>query len=171
MKKAMLVFIAAVLFVSGCGNSKKDGAKSAASYDDLIKPASLAGGTVEIKETMFITQINDINLNWKSYLGKPIKLEGMFRHLSWNGNDSYHVYRRTPGCCGDDGEIGFELSWQKDYEGSQTGPDEHVYPAKDDWVEVQGVLGKYEKSGFPFLYLALSEINVLDKRGLEFVAR
>ena len=171
MKKAMLFLIALVLIFSGCGKEKKGGEKSSVNYDDLIKPASLSTGPVEIKETMFITQINDVNLNYKSYLGKPVKLEGLFKHLHWNEKDSYFVYRRTPGCCGDDGEIGFELSWDENYQGSQTGPDDHIYPGRDDWVEVQGTLRNYEKSGFSFLYLALSEINVMDVRGAEFVTR
>ena len=44
-------------------------------------------GIVEIRENMFITQIDEINLNYRDYLGKTIKLEGFFRHNFWEDNN------------------------------------------------------------------------------------
>jgi hypothetical protein len=43
------------------------------------------------------------------------------------------------------------------------------YPKVDDWVVAQGVLKEYDEYGFPFLYLALSDLEVLDERGEAFV--
>jgi len=45
------------------------------------------------------------------------------------------------------------------------------YPKRNDWVEVQGVLSEYEESGTNFLYLAITDLNVLEKRGAEFVTQ
>ncbi|MDR0455596.1 MAG: hypothetical protein LBH20_02800, partial [Treponema sp.] len=54
-------------------------------------------GVVEIGEKMFIAQVNDIYLNAKDYMGKTIKLEGMFKC-----EDPYNFVVRYGfgGCCG-----------------------------------------------------------------------
>ena len=160
----------AAIFLS-CGNGKANEVTAGANSGAAVKTVSQAPGIVDVRENMFLTQLNDINLNYRTYLGKTVKIQGMFKHLHWDGKDYYFVYRRTPGCCGDDGEVGFELSWNQDYQGSSTGPDGNTYPGTNDWVEARGVLRSYEKSGYPFLYLALAELNVLEERGAEFVNR
>ncbi|MDR0451936.1 MAG: hypothetical protein LBH15_02720, partial [Treponema sp.] len=71
------------------------------------------------------------------------------------------VLRYGPGCCGFDGNAGFEVAWD------EAGP----YPAEDDWVEAVGVLTSYEEDGYPYLYLALSSLQVLNERGAEFVTQ
>jgi hypothetical protein len=73
------------------------------------------------------------------------------------------VIRYGPGCCGYDGNAGFEVAWDNQ--------DAAAYPNVDDWVAVSGVLQTYEEDGYPYLYLALSSLNVLDNRGAEFVAQ
>ena len=175
MKKAVLVLLVFTVMVSGCGKKKKNEAEIKADFNALIKTApqmpSSSSNSIDVRENMYITQLNDIGLNSKSYLGKTVKIQGMFKRTHWEGKNHSFVYRRTPGCCGDDGEAGFEISWDQDYQGDDVGPDDHVYPDRDEWVEVQGVLKSYEKLGYPFLYLALSEMNVLDQRGAEFVSR
>ena len=174
MKKNILILLVFAAILLGCGNDKKNAAGVKENPNTQVKSAPQAtgsSGAIDVKENMFITQLNDINLNYKKYLGRTVKIQGMFKKLHWDGKNSYFVSRRTPGCCGDDGEIGFELSWNKDYQGSIAGPDGKTYPNANDWVEVSGELKSYEKSGFPFLYLALAELNVLGERGAEFVSR
>ena len=168
MKKAVLVSIAAILLVSGCGNGKKE---VTTNVNKEVSRPSASSGIVELRENMFITQFNDINLNQKDYLGKTIKLEGMFKKLSWNDNTYSFVYRRAPGCCGDDGEVGFEVSWDENYAGISQGDDGRTYPVLNEWVEATGTLKSYNNSGYPFLFIALSDLNVLEKRGAEFVSR
>ena len=174
MKKTAMILAVFVFLIAGCGNSKNGNSEGAS---DLLKVSSgsaagTSGGAVyEIKENMFITQINDILLNHKDYLGKTIKLEGIFVPFEWEGNYNYYVIRGAPGCCGDDGEIGFEVSWLPSHNGSDDGANRELYPQRNDWVEAQGKLGMYERSDMSFLYIALSEINVLEKRGAEFVTR
>jgi hypothetical protein len=44
------------------------------------------------------------------------------------------------------------------------------YPAEDSWVEATGVLKLHsEDSNSQYLYLDLASLNILDKRGMEFV--
>jgi uncharacterized membrane protein YcgQ (UPF0703/DUF1980 family) len=114
---------------------------------------------IEIKEKLFIAQTNDIYLNPEDYLGKGIKLEGLFKREGYTGTEYCFVIRYGPGCCGVDGNAGFEVAWDGRGE----------YPQVDDWVEATGVLKTYDEDGYPYLYIALSSLNVLETRGAEFV--
>ena len=167
MKKIIFVLLIAALFITGCGEKKNTTQAELAEEDTSIPD----GVDVVIGEKFFMTQIYDIAVNYKDYLGKSIKIEGLFKCRQWDGKTAYYVYRNTPGCCGNDGEIGYELSWDQDYQGGAivSGSEQETYPNPNDWVEVRGVLKRYEKSGFPALYLALSELTVKDKRGKEFI--
>ena len=120
-----------------------------------------AGDVVEIREKMFIAQTNDIYLNAEDYLGKTIRYEGIFDVDFWAemGTTYYYVIRYGPGCCGDDGDAGFEVRW------------EGAYPEQNDWVEAVGVLEAYEEDGYQYLRLALSSLTVLPTRGAEFVSQ
>lgn len=129
---------------------------------DEIEAAKDSGDIIQIKEKMFVTQMNDIYINTEDYLGKSIEYEGMFKSVYYEAEDiTYHmVIRYGPGCCGYDGESGLEVIWEDE---SKT------YPNVDDWVRVQGVLEQYEENGYNYLRLRLNEIEVLDVRGAEYV--
>jgi uncharacterized membrane protein YcgQ (UPF0703/DUF1980 family) len=122
-------------------------------------------GIVEIKEKMFIAQTNDVYLNADEYLGRTIKLEGLFKYEQYAGIDTAYcfVLRYGPGCCGNDGNAGFEVAW----DGDAPPP----YPEADAWVEAAGTLASYEEDGYPYLYISLSSLNVLEKRGAEYVTQ
>jgi len=117
---------------------------------------------LEIREKMFLTQMNDIYVNIEEYIGKSIKIEGMFMASYYEPTDAmfYMVMRYGPGCCGNDGIVGFEVAF-----------DELVIktPETNDWVEAVGVLEWYEEFEQMYLRLALSSLRVLDTRGLETV--
>jgi uncharacterized membrane protein YcgQ (UPF0703/DUF1980 family) len=122
-------------------------------------------GFLEIKEKMFIAQINDIYLNPEDYIGKTLKLEGIFQvqqAYTINGNPYYFVIRYGPGCCGSDGNAGFEVMWENG---------EGIYPQENDWVEAVGVLKYYEEDEYPYLCISLSGLKALEKRGAEFVTQ
>lgn len=121
-------------------------------------------GLVEIREKMFIAQTNDVYLNPEEYLGKTIKLEGIFQVQSYADTESpyYFVIRYGPGCCGTDGNAGFEVMWDQV---------DAVYPAENDWVEAIGVLGAYEEDGYPYICINLASLKVLENRGQEFVTQ
>ncbi len=117
---------------------------------------------IEIGDKFFITQVNDIYLNADDYLGKTIKLEGVFKQST--GEEPYcFVIRYGPGCCGNDGLVGFEVAWDKEKD--------QTYPADDSWVEAEGVLKSYEEEGYQLSYIDLTSLNVLAKRGAETVTQ
>jgi len=151
MKKTALASILFMFFFTGCIDNSND------------------SGIVEVRENMFVTQVINIFINQNEYLGKTIRLEGLFRHNHWDGNDFYFVFRNGPTCCGEDGQVGFEVSWDPDY--FESDDEQRSYPNTNDWVQAIGELRAYDSFGMTFLYLALSELNVLEKRGAEFVFR
>ncbi|MDR2758149.1 MAG: hypothetical protein LBB78_02075 [Spirochaetaceae bacterium] len=120
-------------------------------------------GIIEIKEKMFIAQTNDVYLNPEDYLGKTIKLEGLFKSEIGYENTYCFVIRYGPGCCGYDGNAGFEVVWDD--------PDKRKYPDEDAWVEAVGNLQSYDEDGYPYLYLALTSLTVKKTRGSEFVTQ
>ncbi|MDR2400505.1 MAG: hypothetical protein LBD73_02505 [Deferribacteraceae bacterium] len=117
---------------------------------------------VEIKERYFMAQCYDIMLNPEEYKNKLIKIQGIYFE-----EDGYKgIYRRTPGCCGDDGSIGFRI----EFEGAS--------PKADDWIEVIGSVEIAEYSAYEdiyikaeneYIYLKAEKITILEKRGREFV--
>jgi uncharacterized membrane protein YcgQ (UPF0703/DUF1980 family) len=134
-----------------------------------------AGELIEIREKMFIAQINDIYLNPEDYLGKTLVYEGLFDSYLYpeTGVTYRYVIRYGPGCCGTDGNAGFEVSWD-DAPPAQSGDPAkgltlRKYPKKNDWVEVRGVLKAYDEDGFEYLHIVLSSLKVLDVRGAEYV--
>jgi uncharacterized membrane protein YcgQ (UPF0703/DUF1980 family) len=176
MKKFFLLF--AVCVFADCARSNSvseqksaDQARIVSAPDSVSSPLPVKSGvegkkegkTVEIKEKMFIAQTNDVYLNAEDYLGRTIKLEGLFKSERYEEKPICFVVRYAPGCCGNDGSAGFEVAW--DAQEAET------YPAEDDWVEAVGTLKTYETDGFPYVYIALSSLKVLDKRGEEFVTQ
>jgi hypothetical protein len=133
--------------------------------DPEARPARTPPGElVEIGEKLFIAQTNDVYLNPDEYLGKTIRLQGLFKQMRYEGGGGYcFVLRYGPGCCGNDGSAGFEVSWDRE------DPDPPPYPNEDDWVEAEGVLGYYREDDYPYLYLDLLSLTVKETRGAEFV--
>ena len=117
------------------------------------------GELLEIKEKMFLTQINDIYFNFERYKEKTIVVEGMFTYLVSYLDDSEFpaVYRRGPGCCGNDGWGGFMLDWKG------------TYPEKEAWIKVVGKPIIKDYKGYQDLYLKVLSLEVKNERGLEFV--
>ncbi|MDR2656322.1 MAG: hypothetical protein LBB86_00675 [Oscillospiraceae bacterium] len=118
---------------------------------------------IEIKEKMFIAQTNDIYANAQDYLGKTIRYEGLFDQSEGIVAGTHVTYsmviRYGPGCCGNDGNVGFEVDWNK------------PYPNINDWVEATGVLEEYDEEGATYLRLRLTSLNVLPTRGTDTVVQ
>jgi uncharacterized membrane protein YcgQ (UPF0703/DUF1980 family) len=155
---AVIIAISAPIFTVSC-----DKAASAKPTEKAIANPESNKDIIEIKEKMFIAQVNDVYLNSEDYLEKTIKLEGLFKLEQYYDRDEPYcfVIRYGPGCCGYDGNAGFEVAW----EGDRKKP----YPDVDSWVEATGILKTYEEDFMEYLYLDLSSLTVLNKRGAEFV--
>ncbi|MDR3229874.1 MAG: hypothetical protein LBT65_00390 [Synergistaceae bacterium] len=114
----------------------------------------------EIREKMFIQQCNDIYLNPDEYLGRTVRLEGIYEEEAdeESGGTFRYVIRRGPGCCGNDGVAGFEVLFDG------TPP-----PAPNDWVEAVGTVELVSADSLESVVLRLSRLAVMEKRGAEFV--
>lgn len=118
---------------------------------------------IDIKEKMFIQQLNDVFLNIEQYEGKTLRLQGFMYHYyeSTENKTYYYVMRNTPGCCGNDGSAGLEIIWNNDY------------PKDNEWVEATGVIKKVDEGGYygnvPVLYL--TKLEVKKERGADFVSQ
>ena len=180
MKKKLALALACALLLAGCGKGGEEDtsyiyaappAATGESESDAPDPANphdvdlpeMDGDVIEIKEKLFIAQTNDIYLNGADYIGKTIRYEGIYKTTeSWDdGMDEivHYVIRYGPGCCGFDGEAGFEIRWDGEW------------PAEDDWVEVVGTIAEEEyESGYRLLYVQTTALTVKTERGAEYVA-
>ena len=151
---AVIIAVTASVFTGGCAKANKTGEKA---DRDLV----------EIREKMFIAQVNDVYLNPAIYLGKTLRLEGIFkRDQSIERNTPFYSVIRygAGGCCGNDGQVGFEVKWPED----RAGP----YPVADSWVEATGVVNVGNEDGNnQYLYLDLSSLTVLNRWGAEYVVQ
>jgi uncharacterized membrane protein YcgQ (UPF0703/DUF1980 family) len=160
MRKTIL-FILFIFLLAGIPACKHRSAQAESARPQ--KAEAEAKPALEIKEKLFIAQTNDIYLNPEEYMGREIKLQGLFKTDSYTGSaESYcFVLRYGPGCCGYDGTAGFEVKWPSDHDSD--------YPGEDDWVEAVGILDSYDEDGYPYIYLSLKSLNVLEERGAETV--
>jgi uncharacterized membrane protein YcgQ (UPF0703/DUF1980 family) len=171
MKRFFALALICMILLSGCGTSNQalknangtlavdSGAVNPTHETAVDKPSG--DDVIEIREKLFVAQTNDIYFNAGDYLGKTIRLEGVFDVFDDpNTGTTYRsVIRYGPGCCGIDANPGFEVDW------------EGGYPSQNDWVEATGVLVEYDEGGYKYLRLALTELNVLDERGAEYVVQ
>jgi hypothetical protein len=133
-------------------------------------------GTIEIREKLFIAQTNEIYLNPEDYMGRTIRLEGLFKTEHYAGEEDPYcfVLRYGPGCCGYDGSAGFEVAWAPRIvtgDGPPVNALTPPFPNEDDWVEAVGMLSSYDADGYPYLYLQLTSLTVKQQRGAEFVTQ
>ena len=165
MKKLIALALGSALLLAGCsaGDASQFASGSASSLVQAQSVASpvviSANNEVVIGDKLFVAQTNDIYLNAEDYFGKTIRYEGIFKTALWSETEDMlsYVIRYGPGCCGYDGEVGFEVVW------------EGTWPIEDAWCEAIGVLEVYEHEGRAYLRLALSSLIVMEERGQEFV--
>lgn len=178
MKRILLICLSILaLAISGCAPSSTAGAPdptntpeiAAISLDNVPTLISLAspdpqkeanaGEVLEIREKMFIAQCNDVYLNPQEYMGKAIKLEGIYdKYTDVEGGKAYnYVIRYGPGCCGNDGTAGFEFLYDGDL------------PELGDWIEAIGTVETVTENDYEYVVLRLSSLRVLTTRGAEFV--
>lgn len=170
MKRMLFTVLAMALMLTGCATSQTsdaqavntglDTSEAVASASQAESTDSSADGEIfEIREKMFLTQINDIYLNIDDYKDKTIKVEGLYGILvSYDSDVEYGVvYRNGPGCCGNDGWGGFFLN----YDGE--------LPEEDEWIVVIGTPELVQDGAYTDLYLNVISLQVKEERGAEFV--
>jgi uncharacterized membrane protein YcgQ (UPF0703/DUF1980 family) len=147
MKKLIILGTALALCIAlaGCGGAEL--------------PAQDMGNVVEIGDKLFIQRCNDLYMNPADYEERLVKIEGICDVWEEGGETCYAVYRRTPGCCGDDGVMGFSFR----YDGEEE-------LRLDDWISVTGaVISGTDEYGYATVELVAWEVSVLPERGVEFV--
>lgn len=175
IKKCILLFV--LIILTGCGNSKDSLSENIDTTQQnylsetetetttkIINEQNInlninEDETLVIGEKMFITQIEEIYYNFENYKNKKVVVEGMYT-LFYDENGVKNkpvVYRKAPGCCGNDGWAGFYLN----YDGQ--------YPEDNDWIKVTGTLDLIQIGQFYDLCLNVEKIEVLEQRGEEFV--
>ncbi|MDR2842455.1 MAG: hypothetical protein LBV52_04580 [Spirochaetaceae bacterium] len=171
LSKSAMSLVAAVFFAlvtsivvfAGHSENKTDLSAIQSTVNQNTAASAANNKIVEIKEKLFVAQVQDVYLNSEDYIGKTIKLEGLFKTeiSDETGKEYNYVMRYGPGCCGNDSSCGFEIAWDK------------TYPQTDEWVEAVGVLDSYEEddSPYPFLYIKLDTLKVKENRGIEFVTQ
>ena len=159
----VLLLVLTAVLLGACGASTPD--------DQIAGPAAPSSGAgsvsmegreiIDIREKMFMTQVNDIYTNANNYAGKGVRFEGVYNEDLYGVGETFHsVTRSTPGCCGDDGaRIGFEVVWDQ------------PFPQPGSWAEAAGVLEQYEEDGEMRLRVQLVSLQVLDVRGAELVTQ
>lgn len=163
MKKLSLILL---LLASACAPKQIIKADSTPDVVEtkLIVPESVQTQTdkklLEIKEKMFIAQINDIFYNIDDYKDTVVIVEGMYAEFqSVDGKStSPAVYRLGPGCCENDGWAGFLLRL-----------DDSEKPNENDWIRVKGTVDLVDSGMYKDLYLNVESIEVLQERGAETV--
>lgn len=180
---SILIVLTMILVFTSCGTSKKDGygvspvedvtnsssdspnqTQNGGSHQPVERKelASTDKDVITIREKVFLAQINDIYSNFEDYEKKTIVVEGMFSHFKDNGTGEKVpvVFRKGPGCCGNDGWGGFLLRGLK------------KEPKENDWVKVTGKpLLEKSKDGYYSLYLKVEKIEVKKERGAETVTQ
>lgn len=159
------MLIACALLLSGCGAPSGAEAPPEPTADTAAENLDLDVATdfdVEIKEKLFIAQTNDVYINTDEYLGKRIKLEGMFFSYEYPPTEERIklVIRYGPGCCGDDGNAGFEVYLDDDA---------IALPEDNAWVEVIGELEWFQRENTWSIRLNVSHLEVKQERGAEMV--
>jgi len=107
-----------------------------------------------LKDRLFVQQVSDIHLNPQNYKDKVIQVEGFFAKYKDEKNvEHYSVYRKTAGCCGFDGSVGFEFVYKKgklDFK-------------EDDWIYVEAHIAKEKNEVYDYDRIYLDAISVVPK--------
>ena len=141
------------------GKNSADGDDASSQHTYESPDFDYSGEVVEIGEKLFLTQVNDIYANINKYFDKTIKYEGIFLSDDYEGTTYYYVIRYGPGCCGNDGDVGFEVVW------------DGKIPPEKAWVQVSGKLETYVEDDAEYVHLRLSDMTQIETRGKENVTQ
>jgi len=121
-----------------------------------VKPKSFC----LLKDRLFVQQVQDIYLNPRNYTDKIVQIEGFFeKYIDGNKQERYEVFRKTAGCCGNDGRAGFEFVYKEKLKFN-------MY----EWISVEALVKEGSENGEDFVYLEAISVTKKDKgKAKEFV--
>jgi len=110
-----------------------------------------------LKDRLFVQQVSDIYLNPQTYGDKIVQIEGFFeKYIDEKKQERYAIFRKTAGCCGDDGRAGFEFVYKK----------EKLKFGQNEWIMVEAIV----KERAADVYLEAISVIKKDKgKAKEFV--
>ena len=142
MKKFLfLIMFFYLLLAAGCADNA--GAKRGADVD-----------LTEMSSTMVYAEVYNIMTNPDEYMGKTIKMSGLYYASYYDLTDLYYHYvvvEDATACCAQ----GLEFVW----DGEHAYPDD--YPEEQTNIEVAGVFGSYDELGRTYYFITVGEINVI----------
>ena len=107
-----------------------------------------------LSSTMVYAEVFNIVSNPTDYLGKTIKVNGLYYSYYFSQTEQYYHHVFIPdatACC----QQGLELIWSGDH----TYPDD--YPVDETEIEITGVFWEYDELGITYYYIATDDIKIL----------
>ena len=185
IKVFLIVLLIGIIVALGIfiGSGKSD-TKQIAQDNSVIKTYALTdkalNPSIILKDNVFDTQIQDLNINFDKYEGKTVQIEGLYftNTVGLETPDDtsddhtyvfvgrYSVNNLCPTCPA--GYSYFEFEWHGEEEldikeeVSQTGE-------QGDWIRVTGKLTR-GNDGVEYYYIDAQKVEILANRGLDTVS-
>ena len=156
MKKRLYIIFVVMFAFSGCGRQeeKNDGTVTSPQIK-MDNPTSDQDVNIDLdltmlSSTMVYAEVYNIMMEPESYVGKTIKMEGLYYADNYT-DKSYHfvIISDATACCAQ----GLEFIWLGD----------HSYPKSDTEVEVVGIFESYEENGQRYYRIDAHKVENLDK--------
>ena len=140
------IFIFAISFssFSFSSNMKKEVKK------ETVAAKNVDYDLTNLSATILLSQLKNIQADYKKYLGKSIKYNGIMKSISANGNSYYMAMcNDAAACC----SAGFEFI---------LGNNSKNYPKEKSKIEIEGVLQEYTEDGKTYLHLINAKVKTLE---------
>ncbi len=128
---------------------------TAANIDGVdVSSGNIDVDLTKLSSTMVYSEVYNIVNTPESYMGKTIKMKGLYNASYYEGTGNYYHYvliKDATACC----QQGLEFVWKGD----------HAYPAdypeNGTEVEIVGVFGQYEELGVTYNYIETDNITLV----------
>ncbi len=149
MKKVLVVLLCFIFsLLSGCSNEQ------GANGNKTLSNAQ----TIQIQDTSFIAQANDIYKNPDNYKDKLIIVQGLYKTVTTDNVVRHYITRTAQGSDGKAIAVGFEFK----YNGTM--------PTVDDWIKISGNIESVKgANNTNSVILNTSKLEVMPEKGSEIV--
>ena len=146
MKKYFLILLSLSLLCAGCVNKGSD--------NSLPKTVNVDVDLTSLSSIMVYAEVNNIMTKPDTYLGKTIKMNGLFYTSYYNVNETMYyfvVITDATSCC----PQGIEFVWNAE----RKYPED--YPDENSKIEVTGVFSSYNELGKTYYHLLVENLQIL----------
>ncbi len=156
MKRLSMVIMVLFLFavLTGCSDGANSqasgGAESTAASVDANKSVDI--DLTALSSTMVYSEVYNMTMMPQDYVGKKIKVGGLYSPSLFEGTGKYYHYvlvADAAACC----QQGLEFIW----DGEHTYPGD--YPGEGSEIQIEGVFSSYEELGEVYYYILTDEIS------------